>query len=220
MKRAKRQGKSKNDPVAAGYRRFDFCALQFAFGRGFTMVEVVVMMTIMVTISGMVLVSFTGLHEGSALSRAVRELALAIRKVQNTSLAVTQVNTNAGPKIPSAVGLRLTQGASVYVLFADLTRDNKYDTSVILDDPDARIGDDQIFERGVKVKSLTYTDALNNPATVAVAHIIFAAPEAAVFIGDQDGNTLGDILKIELTAASGNVTKTVTVRTSGQVSIR
>jgi len=178
------------------------------------------MMTIIVTISGMVLVSFTGLHEGTALNRAARELALAIRKVQNTSLAVTQVHTHAGPKIPSAVGLRLTQDARVYILFADLTRDNKYDTSVISDDPDAKIGDDQLFESGVKVKSLTYVDVLNNPQTVASAHIIFVAPEATVFIGDQDGNTIGDILKIELTSASGRLTKTVTVRTSGQVSIQ
>ena len=177
-------------------------------------------MTIMVTISGMVLVSFTGLREGSALNRASRELALAVRRAQNTSLAVTQVDTRAGPKIPSAVGVRLTQGVPVYILFADLTRDNKYDTAVISDDPDARMGDDQMFEGGVKVKALIYQDALNDSRTAPVAHIIFAAPEAAVFIADQDGAALGDTLQIELAAASGNLTKTVTVRTSGQVSIR
>lgn len=184
------------------------------------MVEVVVMMMIIVTISGMVLASFTGLHEGAALNRGARELALAVRKVQNTSLAVTQVDTHAGPKIPSAVGLRLTRGGSAYILFADLTRDNKYDTSVLSDDPDAKMGEDQLFEGGVTVKSLTYFDALNSPQIVGTAHIIFAAPEAAVFIADQDGNTLGDTLKIELTAPSGRLTKTVTVRTSGQVSIQ
>jgi len=184
------------------------------------MVEVVVMMAIIVTISGMVLVSFTGLHEGTALNRAARELALAIRKVQNTSLAVTQVDTRAGPKIPPAVGIRLTQGTRVFILFADLTRDNKYDPSVPSEDPDARIGDEQIFEGGVKVKSLAAIDVLGNPQIAAGAHIIFAAPEAAVFIADQDGIALGDTLKIELASASGRVTKTVTVRTSGQVSIR
>lgn len=178
------------------------------------------MMAIMVTISGIVLINFTGLHEGTALNRAARELALAIRRIQNTSLAVTQVDTHAGPKIPSAVGVRLVQGSSVYILFADLTRDNKYDPSVLSEDPDARIGDDQIFQAGVKVKSLTYRDALDILRTTAVAHIIFAAPEATVFIGDQNGNTLGDTLAIELTAASGQITKTITVRTSGQVSIR
>ncbi len=184
------------------------------------MVEVVVMMMIIVTISGMVLASFTGLHEGAALNRGARELALAIRKMQNTSLAVTQVETGRGPKIPSAVGIRLTRGVSTFILFADLTRDNKYDTSVLSDDPDAKIGEDQMFEGGVIVKSLTYFDALDNPQTVEVAHIIFAAPEATVFIADQDGNTLGDTLKIELVAGSGLLTKTVTVRTSGQVSIQ
>lgn len=184
------------------------------------MVEVVVIMMIMVTISGMVLASFTGLHEGTALNRGARELALAIRKVQNTSLAVTQVATRAGPKIPPAVGIRLTQGAPIYVLFADMTRDNKYDTSVLTDDPDAKIGDDQIFEGGVKVSALTYFDVLNTPRTTAVAHIVFAAPEAAVFIADQDGAALGDTLQIELTAPAGRLTKTVVVRTSGQVSIR
>mgnify|MGYP001576208317 FL=1 len=178
------------------------------------------MMMIIMVISGMVLVSFTGLHEGAALNRGARELALAIRRVQNTSLAVTQVDTRAGPKTPPAVGIRLAQGASIYILFADLTRDNEYDPMVLSDDPDVKVGDDQIFEGGVKIKSLIYLDALGSPQAVEVANIIFAAPEATVFIGDQDGVTLGDTLKIELAAASGRLTKTVTVRTSGQVSIK
>jgi hypothetical protein len=184
------------------------------------MVEMVVMMAIIVVISGMVLVGFTGLHEGSALNRAVRELALSIRGVQNTSLAVTQIDTRAGPKIPAAVGIRLMQGSPAYTLFADLTRDNKYDTSVISDEPDARMGDDRMFEGGIKVSSLTYVDALNNPRQVSVAHIIFAAPEASVLVTDQDGAALGDTLVIELQGVSGTLKKTVTVRTSGQISIK
>lgn len=201
-------------------RRFENGALHHRRTEGFTMVEMVVMMTIMVTISGMVLASFTGLHEGAALNRSARELALAIRKAQNTSLAVTQVETGRGPKIPPAVGIRMTQGSSTYIFFADLTRDNKYDPSVLSDEPDAKIGEDQIFEGRVVIKSLTVFDVLNQSQDVPVAHIIFSAPEAAVFISDANGSSLGERLRIVLTGPSGSLTKTLTVRTSGQVSIQ
>ena len=184
------------------------------------MVEVVIVMMIMVTISGIILVSFTGLHEGTAVSRATRELALALRQAQNISLAVTQVDTQSGPKIPSAVGIRLSVGASAYLLFADLTRDNKYDPEVVSAYPDAKIGGERVFEGGARVGSLGYDDELGQSQTVATVYIMFLAPDATILITDQDGSQIGDVLRAELVSVSGGVKKTITVRTSGQISIR
>lgn len=188
---------------------------------GFTIVEVVVMMLIITTISAIVLVSFTGLHEGAAVNRSARELALAIRRAQNMSLAVTEINTLAGPRIPAAVGLRLAQDSQTFFFFADLVRDNKYDAEIVPEEDDARLYPaDEAFEGGVRVRALAYYDALGRLQTVPVMHIVFVAPEAAVMLTDEGGGSIGETAVIELATRSGQLSKTVTIRTSGQVSIK
>ncbi|OGZ96750.1 MAG: hypothetical protein A3J10_01415 [Candidatus Sungbacteria bacterium RIFCSPLOWO2_02_FULL_54_10] len=188
---------------------------------GFTMVEVVVMMSIVTIISGIVLVSFTGLHEGAAINRSARELALAVRRAQNMSLAVTQIDTPlAGPRIPPAIGMRFAQDAQTYVSFGDFNRDNRYGNELPGDERDVRVVTDAVFEGNVKIKSVAYYDAFNQRQAIPVLHVIFAAPEAAVTIAGADGAPLGDLAEIELVTASGQLTKRILVRTSGQVSIR
>ncbi len=178
--------------------------------RGFTMVEVVVMLAMITTISAVVLISFTGLREGGAVNRASRELALGIRQAQNMSLAVTLIETSEGPKIPPAVGIKLERtNPFIYFLFADLLPDNKYTSQ------DAKIGQDENFPQGVRINYLR--DA--SGASYSLVYIIFAAPEASVTIADANGASLGDKIEIELSSPSGQK-KIITARTSGQVSIR
>ncbi|MEK7541898.1 MAG: hypothetical protein AAB533_03560, partial [Patescibacteria group bacterium] len=187
---------------------------------GFTMVEVVVMMFIVTIISAVVLVSFTGLHEGAALNRSARELALALRMAQNMSFAVTQIETLAGPRIPPAVGIRFVEGAETYFSFGDFNRDNRYGEERAEDERDVRIAADLVLEGGVSIKSVAHYDAFGTRRTVPLMHIVFAAPEAAVAITGGNGENLGDRGEIELVTRSGTLTKTVSVRTSGQVSIK
>lgn len=177
------------------------------------MVEVVVMISILTAISAIVLFSFTGLNQGAALNRSIRELALALRRAQNMSLAVSQVEVGGALLIPPAIGIQLQDEAQSYLIFGDLpgSRDNKY-TSLA-----EKIGPDLLFERGVKVESLI--DG-NNTSHVTV-HIIFTAPEAAITLTDVGGGAMGsNDLVITLSPPSGQPKKTVTVRTSGQISIK
>ena len=179
---------------------------------GFTLIEAVVMLGVITAISSVVLVSFTGLSEGGALNRSARDLALSLRQAQNMALAITQVSTSLGPKIPPATGIKLVQNSTSYFTFADLNLDNKYTG----ENEDAKIGSDQNFVRGIKVKSLT--DDTGNARSIA--YIIFAAPEAAVALSDVNGTKVGNQLTIELTSGSGNTTKKIIIGTSGQISIK
>ncbi len=182
---------------------------------GFTLFEAVVMLAIVAAISVQVLASFTGLNQGAALQRSAQELALAVRQAQNTALAITQVEAGTPPTllIPPAVGVRLSSvsaESSGFFLFADrddiaAPRDAKYSGS------EERIEGERSFLRGVRLRSLN--------SITGRAHIIFASPEAAVFLSDENGADLGETLTIVLEAASGQ-TKAITVRTSGQVSIQ
>lgn len=212
--------KSKNASRRARYRNFDMRFLRFDLKGGFTMVEVVVMMSIITIISAVVLVSFTGLHEGAAINRSARELALAIRKAQNMSLAVTQIETLAGPRIPPAVGMRFAENGETYFSFADFNRDNRYGDELPEDERDVRLAIDAIFEGGVRIRSAAYYDSFGTRRQAPLLYVVFAAPEATVTISGADGVSLGDHAEIVLATRSGQLTKTVSVRTSGQISIK
>lgn len=189
--------------------------------RGFTIVEIVVMLAIITAVSAITLVSFSGLHEGAALNRGARELGLAIRRAQNMSFAITRIDTQTGPVIPPAVGVRLSAGSPNYFLFADIVEDYRYSTELGAGLVDAKVtGTDVAFEGGVKVGSLTAYDDLGSPHTASLAHVLFIAPEAVVMFTDADGNSLGEVLEIRLVSGSGQLQKTIVVRTSGQVSIK
>lgn len=180
------------------------------------MVEMVVILSIVTAISSVVLFSFSGLSEGAALNRSARELALAIRQAQNMSLAVTQIDVGSPPtpQIPPAVGIRLnTAEPNIFFLFADLPSvDNKY-TGASEKIP----GTQTTFERRVKINRIIDESGASKP----LAHIIFVAPEATLVLTDEAGAaTLGEKINIELSSPSGNLKKTVTVRVSGQVSIK
>lgn len=192
-----------------GKRKQDGQVPSSAFG--FTAAEIVVMLTIITAISAQVLFSFTGLNEGASLHRSAQELGLAIRRAQNLSLAVRGVRPGDPPGalvVPDAVGIRLVPGSAEYIIFADHNpRDNIYSGASEI------IGKPATFIRHVTIRTLT-------PTSQGGAHIILAAPEAAMTFWNNDASaSLGDKLTIELRAPSGQ-TATVEVRTSGQVSIR
>lgn len=179
---------------------------------GFTLIEAAVTLAIIVTISAVVLFSFSGFTGGAALNRSIRELALAVRKTQNMSLAVRQIDTPSGPVIPLAVGMQMNIAASnTYFVFADILRNNKYDAG-----SDVKIGSNETFERNVRISSLT--DQAGAPQ--ATVHIMFAAPEAAMTLADGNGASIGEKIDVRLTTPTGSLTKKMTVRTSGQVSIQ
>jgi len=185
----------------------------FRSQEGYTMTEMVVVLSIVTLISSVVLASFSGFSEQGALSRSSRELALGIRQAQNMSLAVTQIQTQSGPIIPRAVGVRLTLSKpQSFIIFADLVLDFKYNAL-----EDKLIGEESSFQRTTRIKSLTAYNP--NPANYSTVHLIFVAPEATVFLTDENGASIGDKLEIKLSTVSGQE-KIITVRTNGQISIK
>jgi len=181
---------------------------------GFTMIETVVVVAIITAISAQVLFGFTGFNEGAALNRSRRELALAIRRAQNMSLAVTQIMVGDPPTalVPIAMGLRLAiADPSASFLFADLTpRDNKY-TGI----GEKVLASDVRFERNVKINRILDESGILYP----VVHILFSSPEAYLTFTDANGGALvANLITIELLTPSGQI-KRVVVRANGQISM-
>ncbi len=180
--------------------------------KGYTVAEAVVVVSVITVISLVVLASFPGLKESGALNRAARGLALGIRQAQNMSLAVTQIGSASGPVIPPAVGTNLSLNQpQAFSIFADLVFNRKYVAS-----EDALIKTEN-FERGVKIQNLLGYNP--DPASHTAVHILFAAPEATIFLTDGNGIDIGNRVDIELVSPSGEK-RTIVVRTSGQVSIK
>src|SRR3989344_5941766 len=177
---------------------------------GFTMVEIVVMLSIITAISGIVLASFTGLNESSSTNRSSRELALAIRRAQNMSLAVTQIEAGSPPtsQIPPGIGVRLdSTDPTKYFLFADLAPANfKYNGT-----EEKITTTETIFERRVKINRMV-GEAGQEYSTI---HVVSPAPEATLFITNESGVAIsGDKIDVELISPSGQLKKTVTIRVS------
>lgn len=187
--------------------------------KGFTLFEALIMLAIVTAISSQVLFSFTGLNQGAALQRSAQELALGIRQAQNMSLAITRIEVGSLPTLltPPAIGIRISSAAGEsgeFLLFADrndlAARDGRFSG------PEERIGAIQNFVKGARIQRMV---SGTQEAPVSVVHILFVAPEATLELTDNQGTQISDPLKIILAVPSGQ-TKTITARTSGQVSIQ
>lgn len=175
---------------------------------GHTVIEMVVITGIIVTVSALLLINFSGLNETVALNRSTWELGLALRKTQNMALAVTEVVVPP----PPAVGVRLsTLNPATYFTFADQNGDNIYTSP-----SEIKIGADMVFERGVKIYRIT-GQRNNEYSTV---HVLFSAPEAVMVIADENGESIGNKIDVELISPSGTLTRTLTVWTTGQITFQ
>jgi len=188
--------------------------------RGITAAELLVSISIITIVSAQILVSFTGLNESIALQRSARELALAIRRAQNISLATTQFPGITEPVVAAGVRIsRLTGEQNRYFIFIDRanpSRDNRYSGA---GSGEKLPQTETIFPRGVVVSS--FIGCASNPTCtgVDVIHAIFVAPEATAILTDANGTPVGNNIEITLRAPNLQTVKVI-VLTTGQISIR
>lgn len=186
---------------------------------GFTAIELVVSLAIIVLVSAQILVSFSGIGQNAGLNRTVQELIGEIRKAQYSAIAVIYAPNSGLPPSPS-VGMRISTvaGATPQVLrFIDrndsactpapCVQNNKYDAA-----QNEKIGE-YALPANMKINRLL-DDQGNTYNTI---HILFQVPEAAVLLSKQNGTAFpGNRLDIELASTSG-LKKTITVRITGQI---
>gem|GEM_PF-3588888 len=186
--------------------------------QGFTLIEMMVSVAIVLLISTQVLISFSSLRESSQLKRSAQELSFSIRKAQNMAVAISAVRAGGVLQTPKAAGIRLTTSTadangdgvkdnSEYFFFADQDGDGVYDAN-------ERIEPNLILPGNMEITSITGTTS-GHPE----AHVIFYTPEARVSLTDYNGTLLtASVMDIKLSALSGNFI-IVRVRISGQVTV-
>lgn len=194
--------------LKSGFRVSGLGFRVFRAARGFTMVEVVIMLAIIILISSGVLVSFPSTLGTISTQVSAQRLALALRQAQNQALAVRTVEGPDGPVVPKAVGIRIDLASPTnFLSFADMNLNKIYDPlDIIILETD--------FEREVRVVEILDETGRNQ----SVINIVFVTPTADMNIFNE-ADTIGQSAAIGLRSAGGELTRRVLINISGQISI-
>lgn len=189
--------------------------LQFDYHRmkrkkGFSLVELVVSISVIMFISTIIFINFPKFKQVTAVDNAARELALAFRDAQSRAVAVS-INAG-GPRNNYGVYTTRVGANKQVIIFSDIAPENKrYDAGV-----DIVIKTITLFG-GARVES--YADAaVGNPN---VLNVIYYRPDPTTEVSDGSGilyNQYGPFTINVLSQDSAERRKVIIWRT-GQVSI-
>jgi len=191
--------------------------------RGFTAIEMVVVVGIIAIISAVILIRFPAFSASIHLQRSSRETALLIRRAQNMALSVRKVP---GASAPTSFGVHIDRGTSpvTAILFGDVSgNDGKYD-------PSADVAIDTRVVNGVKTTALLdqsvritsdgiICDASGTDHCTNTLDVSFRVPEArmSIYGDDLSGEQSGEVI---FSAIGSAHTRKVIMRASGQIFIR
>ena len=210
--------------------------LTTSFTSGFTLIEIIVTVGILVLISSVVIFNYSSFNSNLSASAVTQKIAVAIRQAQTYGLSVKQSGNSGDFNTPYGIYFTLDQPTAYYI-FADKNKNGKYD-----------VGDDcggvntECVEKGAMIRdaSLGYFCSVNTatPPTevcpvsnIHSAVVLFARPnpDAIIYTYDSLGNcsfgtdssgkcNLLKSVKMAITSTSGAISK-VSVSETGQISI-
>ncbi|MDO8743196.1 MAG: type II secretion system protein [Candidatus Azambacteria bacterium] len=174
--------------------------------KGFTVVEIVVVLGIMVIITGIALFNAGSEKQDSALFRSAQNLSLNLRKVENNALSSRVFKD----RVPCGWGVHFNwPDLTSYTIFAD-TAINDCDGVDRDYKRDAGGSEDLVivnFEAGIKIDGIT-----NN-----VADIVFIPPAPSVVFTSSSGQEAIDAVQIILSNKKFS-TREITINAAGFIS--
>lgn len=166
--------------------------------RGFTLVEFLISMGIIVVLSSVIILGKTSEEKKLALQRMAYQISQDFRQAQEKSMGAEEEKSICGVQLGyNRFGIHFNQGDNYYYLFVDCDGGNDYDNDEML----RKIS----LEREVKIENLTPLSPLD---------IVFEPPEPLTYInGAQWGAEAAITLKLE------SSTKKVKINSSGRIEI-
>lgn len=192
---------------------------------GFTLVEVLVSLSIVSLIMATVLFNYSTFNNNLTLTSSGQELAISIRQAQTYGLTVKEV-TPGGGQFNSAYGIYFdpTSEPSNYYIFADIDGDKKYDVG-----NGCRSGNTECIEKfdlrnNIKISAICDEIACPPESSVRKMNVTFLRPnpDAGIYFTNNGGQIkVGPSLtgKIILISPHGK-TLTVVVESTGQVLVQ
>lgn len=192
-------------------RRFRFLLTSTARMRGFSLVELIVVIAIFSVISMTVLANHSKFNSTVLLSSLAYDVALTIREAQVYGVSVRTF----GNQFQLGYGLRF-QESNEYIFFADLDKNSRYDPGV--DEIVKELG----IGRGHSITRLcAYTTNSSHCTDSAdpIEHldIVFVRPEPDANITTNEPLTYS---RAEITvSAPGGAERVIVVQSTGQISV-
>lgn len=173
---------------------------------GFTMVEVIVMAAVIMTLTAIIVGGFPVFNENALVRKEAERLALEIRNTQSNAI-LGRVALGAGAT-PLYWGLHAESSSpGQYIIFADINGNRQYNAGV-----------DEILKT-VSLENGVAIVALESPSGAeSELNFFFIVPYGDTEIFNAV-SSVGSWGKITLASPKRSVTRTVTVRISGQISI-
>ncbi len=181
--------------------------------RGFTIVELVIVLAIMVTITSLILANYPGFNERLAVRGASADIASNIRLAQAYGLGVKESSPNLFP----GYGVYFQSAtANSYVLFADNNNDWIYQASEKIKD--------LAIQTGVQIYDLCANVKQTPPGTCGLASLTAFYKRPTPIVSLKGEQTIGGTvvpasdIEIKIRGARGT-TKTIVVWLSGQINV-
>jgi len=163
--------------------------------RGFTLVELLVSIFIIVLMSGIILANYRQSGQQFALQRSANKLAQDIRRAQQMAMGAAE-HAGCPADYKYGYGIYLTTSTNnQYILFADCDNWKDYDSG-------EAVGNPIPLEAGVKIKTLS-----GDPLTIT-----FTPPDPTI--------TISPFAPATITLGNDNQTKTITLNSAGLIEIQ
>lgn len=188
--------------------------------QGFTLVEFIVIMSIFAIMVGVSLFNFSGFRSAATLENLAHDIALSIRKVQIASGASRSIVGSPGEEKARGIVFKKERSqlgfSNTFILFQD-DQNNEYDEDdLILDEISIQTND--------IISSIGYGDDSSCDKVTEITDdvsILFKRYDTvAKFSGNSPGIESASCIKITLTGAEADKTKSVIISRIGQVSVR
>ena len=168
--------------------------------KGFTLIETMTVVAVISVISVIMLANYNSSQKHQMLQRAVRQLAGDVRRAQNMAMA----STKQGTLVPYGYGIYIhrVQSSTSYILFADSNNNKRRDAGSDID-----------------VETINFSSRVEiaNASPSGPINIFFEPPDPTTYINGK--SDIGEKAQIILTVQGISVTKSITVKTSGQIEI-
>lgn len=142
---------------------------------GFTLIELVVVLSIFVIISSIILADYPGFSQRVALERTAQEIALSIREAETLALSVRESSLLQGEFVGFGIHFNSATPRE-YILFSDLDGDNVFDTN--------EEADHFFIEKSPLISAICVGRETNLPddCDVDVVDIVYLRPDPTITI--------------------------------------
>lgn len=173
--------------------------------KGFTLIEVLVIMFIISTLSTVLVVNWRKNEKRYQLQRSAQQVVQNLRKAQNMALAGKNLCDQASPCIPPSYGVFFSKTTlTSYVIFSDKNGNDKYGGGASVE----------------AVETINLESGIELSLSVDL-DVVFSVPDGFVMINAKPLTTEASLLiKRSGTACPSLNCKTIIIKKTGQITIQ